>query len=461
MKKNLFLLAFLSLITNSAFSGGLLTNTNQSVHFLRNPARDASTEMDAVYRNPAGLTYLTDGFHLSLSNQSVLQTRTITSTFAPFAANGSSATKTYEGETNSPIVPSVQFAYKKNAWVFSGEFAVVGGGGKATFNHGLPSFESQVSMIPIALSLAGMPTTAYSMDCSMEGSSYIFGLQLNESYQFSDAFSGAIGLRVNKVINGYKGSLTNIQINPQHPLLNPSGNMISAPTFFTNAGMASYAAATTDKQIDCTQSGWGFSPIVSLNYHVSGLNLSAKYEFKSSIEVENNTVVDYNNMYPDGAKTANDIPALLTVGAAYDISDKWTVSGGYHHFFDSDAKMAKNKQQYINGGINEYLFGSEYDINDKFLVSAGVQFTNTGVTDAYQSDMNYSLDSYSIGLGGAMNINSNLRLNVGYFFTIYSDWTKNTIATNATNGYNGTPINGKDVYGRTNNVFGIGLDYKF
>ncbi|MFA6368660.1 MAG: aromatic hydrocarbon degradation protein [Bacteroidales bacterium] len=454
-KKNLFLLAFLSLITSSAFAGGLLTNTNQSVHFLRNPARDASTEMDAVYTNPAGLTYLTDGFHLSLSNQSAFQTRTITSTFAPFAANGGSATKTYEGVTNSPIIPSFQIAYKKDAWVISGEFAVVGGGGKATFNQGLPSFESQVSLIPIALRNFGIPTTTYSMDCSMEGSSYIFGLQLNGSYQFSNAFSGAIGLRVNKLTNGYKGSLTNIQINPQHPQLNPSGNMTSAPIFFTNAGLTTYAAATTDKQIDCTQSGWGFSPIVSLDYHLSRLNLSAKYEFKSSIEVENNTVVDYNNMYPDGAKTANDIPAFLSVGAAYDISGKWTVSGGYHHFFDSDANMANDKQQYINGGINEYLFGSEYDINDKFLVSAGVQFTNTGVTDDYQSDMNYSLDSYSIGLGGAMNINSNLRLNVGYFFTIYSDWTK--ISDN----YNGTTVSGTDVYGRTNNVIGIGLDYKF
>jgi len=455
MKKTYLVIAFSSLVTSAVFAGGLLTNTNQSVHFLRNPARDASTEMDAVYTNPAGLTFLTDGFHLSLTNQSAFQKRTITSTFTPFAGNGGEATKTYQGETNSPIIPSFQFAYKKEAWVISGHFAIVGGGGKATFDQGLPSFEGPVSMLPIKVSALGIPTNAYSLNSSMVGHQYIFGLQMNGSYQFNDAFSAAVGLRLNIVENGYKGYLKDVQINPHHPLINPTYGLMPASAFFTAVSQPGYATATTDKAIDCTQSGLGISPIVSVNYHLKGLNLSAKYEFKSSIDVKNKTKVDYNNMYPDGAKTANDIPAFLSVGGAYDLTEKWKVSGGYHHFFDSDAEMAKGKQQYINGGINEYLFGSEYDITDKFLVSAGAQLTKTGVKDEYQSDMSYSLDSYSIGFGGAMNITTDLRLNVGYFFTIYSDWTK------ASANYNGTTLAGTDIYGRTNNVFGIGLDYKF
>lgn len=155
MKKNLVTIAFLSLAVSSAFAGGLLTNTNQSAHFLRNPARDASTEIDAVHTNPAGLTFLTDGFHLSFNNQTVIQTRTITSTFAPFAYNGGSATKTYKGETNSPVVPSIMFAYKKEKFVLSALFAVVGGGGKVEFSDGLGSFESPISVIPGALSAKG------------------------------------------------------------------------------------------------------------------------------------------------------------------------------------------------------------------------------------------------------------------------------------------------------------------
>lgn len=95
----------------ASFAGGLLTNTNQSVHFLRNPARNASMEIDAAYTNPAGLTFLSDGFHFSLTNQSAFQTRTINSTFAGFAyaqGNNGSATKQFKGEASVPIIPSFQ-----------------------------------------------------------------------------------------------------------------------------------------------------------------------------------------------------------------------------------------------------------------------------------------------------------------------------------------------------------------
>ena len=93
MIKNLLTASLLLLASGTLFAGGLLTNTNQSVHFLRNPARDASIEIDAAYSNPAGVVFLSDGFHFSLNNQSAFQTRTITSTFAPFAGNGGNATK--------------------------------------------------------------------------------------------------------------------------------------------------------------------------------------------------------------------------------------------------------------------------------------------------------------------------------------------------------------------------------
>jgi long-chain fatty acid transport protein len=455
MKKNFQLIAFFLSISSLSFAGGIVTNTNQTAHFLRNPSRGASMEIDAAYENPAGLVFLNNGFHFSFSNQSAFQTRTITSTFAPFAMNGGSATKEYKGVTNSPVIPSIQMAYRKDKFVLSCHLSVVGGGGKVTFDDGLPSFESQVAMIPVGLTHNGLTTTAYDMDCSMEGNSYIFGFQLNGSYKITEALSAAIGLRFNSATNGYKGHLTDIRINPLHPILNPTAAMISAPTFFTTAGMATYAAATADKQIDCKQTGWGLTPIVSVDYHFDRLNLAARYEFRTSIDVKNNTTVDGTGLFPDGAKTANDIPAFLTLGAAYELSSKWNISGGYHHFFDSDARMANDKQDYINGGIDEALFGTEYKISNSILVSAGIQYTNTKVTDAYQSDLSYSLDSYSVGMGGAINLTPKIRLNLAYFFTKYTKWTKESAS------YNNSTLTGSDTYDRTNNDIGIGLDFIF
>ena len=543
MIKNLIIAALLLVATSPLFAGGLLTNTNQSVHFLRNPARDASIEIDAVYTNPAGLVFLSDGFHFSLNNQSAFQTRTITSTFAPFAGNGGSATKEYGAETSAPVIPSLQAAYKKDRFAISAGFGVVGGGGKAVFSEGLPSFEAPVSMIPLSLTTNNVPTSSYSLDQYMEGQQYTFGAQVNGSYKITEHLSAGIGLRVNIVSNGYKGHLTSIMINPNQPAFGASysgSSLVSATQFFTAAAtalsgwsagansfaaglqpivnggggavlltngtavglnatqiaqiqgllgaagltpaqigamsiqtaqgtlaaaapvfagkataMTANAAGTADKQLETQQSGMGITPIISLNYNMDRLNVAVKYELKSSITLTNKTTIDETGMYADGAETPYDIPAYLAAGADYNITDNWKVSGGYHHFFDSDAKMANDKQQHINGGVNEYLFGTEYKFAERFLVSAGGQLSRTAVTDAYQSDMSFSLNSMSVGLGGAVDLTENLRLNVAYMFTNFSDWTKES--TN----YNGTTLPGTDVYARTSKAFGIGIDYRF
>lgn len=81
-------------------------------------ARDASTQIDAVYSNPAGLAFIDEGFHFSFNGQSVYQTRGIQSTFAPFAGFGGNAMKTYKGEASAPFVPSLFAAYKKGDWRF-------------------------------------------------------------------------------------------------------------------------------------------------------------------------------------------------------------------------------------------------------------------------------------------------------------------------------------------------------
>jgi len=80
MKKTLFLAGFL-IATQLAFAGGIVTNSNQSAQFIRTMSRNASTEIDATYFNPAGLTQLADGWHFSLHNQTIFQEKTVTNSF--------------------------------------------------------------------------------------------------------------------------------------------------------------------------------------------------------------------------------------------------------------------------------------------------------------------------------------------------------------------------------------------
>lgn len=474
-KSKLVAIAALCMSTSALFAGGILTNTNQSVHFLRNPARDASTEIDAVYTNPAGLIKLTDGFHFSFNNQSAFQTRTITSTSPIFKMNGGLDTKTFEGKASAPIIPSLQGAYRKGRWVLSGALAVVGGGGKATFDQGLPSFEaiagSSVVMInsvpnPLDPTKKLYKANQYEVDQHMEGSNFIYGGQLGGTYKINDMFSAYAGFRLNIVSNKYEGYMRGLKTNitpfdapgysPEmtynaKPLLQAiAGNTGLPVTQRAAAGISAKASSDEGAMLESKQSGWGVAPILGFNFNYQDrLNIGVKYEFKTALDVENDTKIDDTGMFADGVNTAYDVPAYFAIGASYKIIPSLTASVGYHHFFDSDAKMQDDKQKDA-GSTNEYLAGVEYQIDKMFLVSAGGQITRYGVGDIFQKDLSFSCNSYSIGLGGAVNISPTVRLNVGYFWTTYSDYTKEPGG--------GTS---KDIFSRTNKVFGAGVDFSF
>ena len=116
MKKIVFSLIAFTMTTVTALAGGILTNTNQSISFLKNPARDAAIGLDGVYSNPAGVVFMPEGFHVAFNWQYAHQTRTITSVNPVFALgkkNGGLSTKEFEGVADAPVIPSLQGAYNK------------------------------------------------------------------------------------------------------------------------------------------------------------------------------------------------------------------------------------------------------------------------------------------------------------------------------------------------------------
>ena len=131
------------IVSIPTFAGDYLTNTNQNAAFLRMIARGASIDVDGVYSNPAGLAFLPkDGLQVALTIQSAYQTRDIAATSPLWTMDGQTTVRNYEGTASAPVIPSIHAVYKKGDWAFSGSFAIVGGGGKASFNTGLPMFDA-------------------------------------------------------------------------------------------------------------------------------------------------------------------------------------------------------------------------------------------------------------------------------------------------------------------------------
>ena len=554
------LAALLLAMTTSTQAGGLLTNTNQNIAFNRNFARVGAIGIDGVYFNPAGVAFLDQGFHLSLNFQNVYQTRQITSAFSvpafantpyeyPFTLNGGDKTdgsKFYEGKASVPILPSFQVAYNKDKWSFQAGFGLTGGGGKASFNEGLPSFERQIAILPALINqqlptfstLLGQqetPATSYSMQSYMSGHQYNFGLQLGVAYKINENLSVFGGARFNYIYNKYEGNITNISADvngnnqnlyeyfgskaklltekaaalqaqavaakTQADAYQAQANAATNPTtkaqlqaaadqYAAGAQQASAGAKMVsagadklnsskelvkDRYVEVSQRGWGITPILGIDYRTGKWNFAARYEFTTKFNIENNTKRDDTQKYENGVNTPNDIPGILALGAQYEVLKNLRVMAGYNHYFDKDARMDNNKQRFLKHNTQEFLAGVEWDINPSVTVSAGGQRTLYGLGDGkYLTDLSFVTSSYSFGVGAKIKVAKNAHLNVAYFFTNYSKFTKNyedaiTIGREQVTQPDGTisvqpktlATKNTDIFTRTNKVLGVGLDIDF
>ena len=439
-------MAATAILATTTWAGGLMTNTNYHIAFDRMFARGASTEIDATFSNPAGLTWGHEGWQVSLNFQKPWQNRDIELTAVDASKN------MYEGKASAPIVPALFASYKKDRWAFSSMLGIVGSGGFVQYDNGVPMFNVLLSSM---LAQNGITPNQYTLDSEMKGKQYIYGWQVNASYKITDYLAAAVGFRVNYYDGYYRGHVKAIN----HPQLGEVAKLL----------------------LDVDQKGWGFTPIISLAYHQGPLMLTARYEFRTKLNPKNETnILDaglgantvtammaqdpqntpaklqalkaqlgaYTAPYQDGATTRYDMPALLTVAAGYEFTPALRATLEYHFFDDKNAKMANDRQNELTHGTHEFLAGVEYDINDKFTVSCGGQRTDYGLSDGYQQNTSFACDSWSIGLGGAWNINEKIRLNASYFCSLYSDYEK-------------VVSYGKENYSRTNHVIGIGVDYKF
>lgn len=513
--KRLFSSAAAVMSAGMVMAGGLLTNTNQNAAFNRMMSREGSIGIDGVYTNPAGVAFMAPGHHLSLNWQMATQTREITNTYDLFTGNvkNPAGEHKFKGDAYAPVVPSIQYAYNWDKYSFQANFSLGGGGGKCEFDNGLGSFERIVANTAVGVShlaagidkvSAGMglgapglaqlfPTNNYSYDCFMRGRQYYFGLSLGMAYKVTPELAVYAGVRGVYATANYYGYIRNISMGMSEQ--NPAG----VPLYMMLDKNKTDAA---DVELNCDQSGIGFTPIIGVDYKTGRWNFSAKYEFKTRIRLENKSVnkqpslsalplrlmelgVNENLIksdimqqtlgkfgkqfnesldeaigeYTDGKKIAQDIPALLTLGVGYNPIDPLRVNVGFHYFYDCQATAYKDRHKLLDSGTMEWSAGVEYDAMKALTVSCGWQNTHYGITDEYMDDKSFVTCSNSIGAGVCVHVSPKVDINAAYFCTLYGH--KKTSESNAPDSSSELPYTYTADYTRTNNVFAVGVDFNF
>ena len=419
----------------ASFAGGLLTNTNQSASFVRNPARYASLDADAVYFNPAGTAFLKEGWTVSANWQMIRQDRDVYS-YAPISE--------HKGSVFVPIMPTFFGTYKTGDWAFSAFFGMPGGGGNAKFDNGLAMFNTMGDEL---LKGFAVPLKASSV---FESTQYLFSLQLGAAYQITDNLSAYGGIRANYTSLSYEGSIS------------------------------AKAIGLDILALELTQTGLAFAPIVGIDYKVGDFNFGVKYEFRAVNTIKNDTKnlssaalgwkmpqIGSNldgklgllaaqmpklaalASLQDGEKFRNDAPALLSIGASWDITDRVKVMGAGTYYFDKDAKIESllgksNTMKALSRNTFELLAGVEFKATEKLLLSSGIQFSDYGVNESYISQISFINDAFMIGAGGKYSINEKWDLNFGACYANYAHFTDESAR-----------------YRRTTLNVAVGVDFRF
>lgn len=467
-----------------AFAGGYLTNTNQNAAFVRNFAQEGTITLTSIYANPAGGGFLSDGWHLSLNSQTAIQRRNIETTYPLFQQNANNPNPTHEfkGKAVAPVIPSFTLSYNHDKWSLSAHFAIVGGGGKCEFDKGLGSFESigasiapqVVSGIAQTLVANGMEPNAasataaqigpnsYTMNSSMKGNSYYFGLQVGGTYKFLDNLTGYVGVRGVYAQCSYSGFVGDFTLtNAQSGATALPATMGGTP--YIDLVRAKYGNIDPTITLNCDQTGFGVSPVVGVDWEINKhWNISAKYEFLTRINLKNSSQMSDMakllsgseqgkalGQFEDDKKVREDIPALLACGVQYSPIETVRFSVGYHQFFDTSSKKYDNKQDLIDHNTHELLVGAEYDITKLVTISGSWQRTFYGQSDAFMNDLSFNLSNNMIGGGVRLHPSKYFNVDLGYMCTFYKDRevTTQTAAGPKT-----------DLYKRKNHTIGIGFN---
>jgi len=440
MSKKIFNVIFM-IFLGTSFLCSMVTNTNQSADYIRMMNRNASTDLDAVLYNPAGLSKLENGTFLYLSSQTIWQSRTVIAAYPDYNK------PTFKGNTFVPTFPNAYFAYKKDKLAIFGGFMPIGGGGSAEFPDGLPSFDYQLAKLvgkPASLLKSkGLPAAIadsvgtierYSVDAAFTGSSIYFAGQGGVTYEINDMFSLAVGLRYVYALNTYDGVLENAILNAEY------GDIIG---FIPNI------------TVESKRTGSAITGILGLNISPSeNLNIGIRYEHITKLQVKSDTkedgtiVLDDVGMFPDGKTYNEDIPAQIALGLGLALSPKLNLQVCFDYFLNTQCDWDGDEEKVVND-INVGT-GIEYQVNDALIASFGYVFSTTGATDKYQTDMDYGLSSNTLGAGIKYVLNPNTSLSLGTSNTFYIEGQNDDVGTVY-----------EEKYQKTAFVLAIGVSYKF
>ena len=220
--------------------------------------------------------------------------------------------------------------------------------------------------------------------------------------------------------------------------------------------------------------------VTGIGYNIGFLikpadNISVGISYRSKVELNaNNESADFENIptslqttYFDTTFNADLIlPAELTVGVAYDLSDDlvlaldinrtyWSAYENLDVQFNSVAGTSYNPRNYNDANI--LRLGAQYQVDDDLTLRAGMYFDNSPIGEGYYTPETARADSTGYTAGATYKISKQMELDFSFLQLVFDEF-------NGSYDYydqSGTLISFGGDYTASVTTIGFGLNYKY
>jgi len=217
---------------------------------------------------------------------------------------------------------------------------------------------------------------------------------------------------------------------------------------------------------------WGYN--IGLLHKLSDNRTSFGISYRGEVTVEargedadfDDVPTELQPTFADGEFDADlPLPAELTIGVAYQYSDRLTLAFDFNRtFWDTYDELkiefdngitSVNPRNYEDSNI--YRFGLQYRYNDRWTLRGGVYFDESPVQDGYYAPETPRNDAIGYTAGATYNYSKNLQMDVSLLILTFD---------NEENSYDyyeegGVTIPFGGTYDSSANSIGFGLSYKY
>lgn len=345
--------------------------SNSTATVVRDPARQASTEVDAAIFNPAGTAFLEDGLHFSLNSK------------LAYKNYNESSLNNDEKHQMLDEMPSLQAAYKNGSWALSLSLGNEGGFG-AFHASEIPWLSNMLTDANnIVFDSYKTSMSEFTNNCNIydklvsnakvSGSLYNYSARVGAAYKITPKLSVSAGLRFNYVTeqtylginrwvsqantqqttanayfttvdNGFRRTMQDY-MQPYQDIIDLANSMgIDASNLQETVDMLALLTDFVSEEnqkmantpnftslINTRTNGWGIAPVIGMDYNVDKFNFAVKYEFETKIHTEDG-VLSYH------------IPSVLSLGASWQPKDNLKISLGGTLYHQSGNSLYGRKQ---------------------------------------------------------------------------------------------------------------------